>query len=82
MPFEKGKPRHPKAGRKVGSINKTTASVKEAFQAAFESLQADKKNNLVVWGAQNPTEFYKLASKLIPIEGNVQAAITLIHQLK
>lgn len=59
MPFQKGNP-----GRKKGSQNKFTVSVKSAFQAAFDEMGG--QDALAKWGALNQTEFYKLASKLIP----------------
>lgn len=68
MPFEKG---HKKAiGRKKGVPNKLTASVKEAFQSVFQDLQADetKPHSLKKWAIANPTEFYKLSTKLIPLD--------------
>lgn len=55
-------------GRKAGTQNKLTVTVKQAFEDAFKTLQADPKVKLVKWGKENPTEFYKLSSKLIPAE--------------
>jgi hypothetical protein len=55
-------------GRTKGTPNKLTTSVKEAVQLAFDSLQLDSKANLKTWGKENPTEFYKLAAKLIPTD--------------
>jgi len=70
MPFEKG---HKKAtGRGKGTPNKITASVKEAVQLAFEQLQLDPKANLLSWGKENTTEFYKIAAKLIPTDVKAQ----------
>lgn len=43
-------------------------TVKETVLAAFQNLQADPKVNLTEWGKSNPTEFYKIAAKLIPTE--------------
>lgn len=62
-PFEKGNPGKPK-----GAVSKTTKLVKEVFAEAFTELQSDKEVKLAAWGKKNPTEFYKLASKLIPIQ--------------
>lgn len=60
---------HVKAGgRQKGTPNKATATVKEAFAEAFEILQSDEESNLIQWGKENTTEFYKLASKLIPLQ--------------
>lgn len=53
-------------GRQKGSQNKTTVAVKEAFREAFELLGGTQA--LVVWAADNPTQFYQLYSKLIPTE--------------
>ena len=64
-------------GRKKGSVNKATASIKAAFVAAFEELGGAP--SLAEWGRENETEFYKLAARLIPteIQGDVQAALTI-----
>jgi hypothetical protein len=55
-------------GRPKGAVNKTTSIVKEVFADVFASLQEDKTANLRAWAKKNPTEFYKLASKLIPLQ--------------
>jgi hypothetical protein len=53
-------------GRRPGSVNKTTATTKEALTQAFQSLGG--VNSLVAWGKENQTEFYKLWAKLLPQE--------------
>lgn len=53
-------------GRRPGSVNKTTASTKAALIEAFEKLGGVP--SLVAWGKREPGEFYKLWSKLIPID--------------
>lgn len=63
MPFEKGE-----GGRPKGAINKSTKLVKDVFAEAFAELQEDETTCLVTWGKENTTEFYKLASKLIPTQ--------------
>lgn len=55
-------------GRPVGATNKTTKLVKEVFAEVFEKMQDEPDVNLLAWGKDNPTEFYKIASKLIPIQ--------------
>ena len=67
------------AGRKAGSPNKLTSTVKQAFEDAFNMMQESKTANLVTWGQENPTQFYQLASKLIPadINAKVSAAVTI-----
>jgi hypothetical protein len=41
----------------------------------FDDLQADPKANLLSWGKENPTEFYKIAAKLIPTEVNANVEV-------
>lgn len=64
-------------GRTKGVPNKFTRSVKEAMEAAFSRLQRDPKAKLTAWAKQNPTEFYKLAAKLIPQQVNLAGKLTL-----
>lgn len=68
MPFPKGKPRPAGAGRRKGTPNILTISVREAVKKAFDELQKDPDANLTTWGRANPTEFYKISSRLIPAE--------------
>jgi hypothetical protein len=53
-------------GRPKGRKNKFTQSAKEAFQLAFDKLGG--ATALAVWAKENQTEFYKIYSKLIPID--------------
>lgn len=78
MAFKKGDKKPKSSGRKQGSLNKTTKTVKETVLAVFNSLQDDKIHNLQAWAKTEPTEFYKLASKLIPTEinANIEEKIT------
>lgn len=66
--------KRPGSGRKAGVPNKLTKTVKEAFEQAFNSMQAHPGVKLDEWGKANPTEFYKLASKLIPSEINAKVS--------
>ena len=64
--FQKGVPRPPNSGRRAGTPNKATQSIKSAFKEAF-----DKRGGvaaLMAWAQKNPTEFYRLVTKLIPTE--------------
>jgi len=61
--FGKGNPGKPK-----GAVNKSTRLVKEVFAEVFSLLQDHPTANLQTWAETNPTEFYKLATKLIPTE--------------
>jgi hypothetical protein len=67
MPFKKGQSGN-KDGRPKGAENKITRTVKEPVLAVFTDMQSDPKANLLTWGIDNPTEFYKIASKLIQTE--------------
>lgn len=60
----KGSPKT--GGRKPGSANKVTASIKAAFKEAFDELGGVAA--LVEWARTNQDDFYKLASKLIPVD--------------
>lgn len=73
MPFEKGQQK--KGGRQKGSENKLTKTVKETVLAVFHEMQDDPKVNLLAFGKSNPTEFYKIASKLIPTEVNANVEV-------
>jgi hypothetical protein len=53
-------------GRKPGSLNKTTVAAKEAFQLAFEGIGG--ADAFATWAKENQTDFYKLYSKLIPVD--------------
>ena len=66
-------------GREKGTPNKNTATVREAFENAFKLLQEDDEANVITWGKNNTTEFYKLSSKLIPmqISGDPEAPLTI-----
>lgn len=63
-------------GRPKGVPNKVTKTVREAFERAFAALQ-DTPANLAAWAEENPTEFYRLASKLIPAQINATADVAL-----
>lgn len=66
------KPGERRGGRKAGTPNKLTKSVKEAFEQAFNAMQEEPGVKLGDWGKTNPTEFYKLAARLIPTELNAK----------
>lgn len=66
MAYKKGE-----GGRPKGAVNQTTKLVKEVFNEVFTELQTHKTANLKSWAITEPTEFYKLASKLIPAQMTV-----------
>ena len=53
-------------GRPKGSVNKTTASVKQALTEAFERRGGVPA--LLRWADDQPGEFYKLWGRLVPVE--------------
>ena len=66
MGLKKG---HKKVGGRVaGTPNKFTQTVKEVFSNVFNELQNDSKVNLKAWAKANPTDFYRLSIKLMPLE--------------
>ena len=72
MGFKKGQPRPENAGRKEGSVNKLTKTVKERVLDVFNQLQDEPNVNLFDWAKTEPTEFYKIAAKLIPSDINAK----------
>ena len=65
-------------GRTSGTPNKLTSSFKELVKSTYEKLEADG-NGMLQWAVANKTDFYKIASKLIPTEMAVKADITHIE---
>lgn len=62
--FQKGNP-----GRPKGTPNKLSKSVRETVLEVFNKLQAEGgPAALENWAEQEPTEFYRIAAKLIPTE--------------
>ncbi|WP_434135919.1 hypothetical protein JQR88_06130 [Pseudomonas luteola] len=53
-------------GRRKGTPNKHTASVKQALEQTF--IDMGGVESLTRWGKDNPTEFYKLWAKMLPQE--------------
>lgn len=64
MAAPKGHKRY--GGRKKGTPNKLTATVKTAMQQAF--LGIGGVASFTAWARENQTEFYKLYAKLLPHE--------------
>ena len=77
MPFKNG---HDKiGGRTSGVQNKTTTAFKELLMATYDALEKDPKTNMLTLAKANQTEFYRIASKLLPIQ--VQADIVQHKQI-
>jgi hypothetical protein len=81
---ENNKPPAAGRGRPKGSPNKTTALMKDAIAAVYSDLQEQfperDHGHFFTWASTYPTEFYKLASKLIPLQvaGEDGGAITVV----
>lgn len=72
-------------GRQKGTPNKLTQSAREAFQLAFD--RCGGAQGLTTWARKNPTEFYKIYGRLIPMEvvgeggsGPVQTVVTHVYE--
>jgi hypothetical protein len=72
-------------GRQAGTPNVFTKSAREAFQLAFYGTGGFKE--LTKWAKANPTEFYKLYARLIPVEhvgeggeGPIQTIVKHIYE--
>lgn len=67
------------SGKPFGAVAHLTRTVKETVLAVFNQLQDDPQVKLEVWAKSEPTEFYKIAAKLIPTEitGSVKQVITV-----
>lgn len=61
-------------GRKKGSQNKLTSSFKDLVQTTFEQLE-ESGQGMLGWAQTNKTDFYKIASKLIPQEMGIKAEV-------
>jgi hypothetical protein len=69
--FKKGESK----GRPKGAVNQLTKTVRDTVMAVFNNLQSDPIANLESWAKDQPTEFYKIASKLIPSEINASVEV-------
>jgi hypothetical protein len=57
-------------GRQMGTPNRVTGTVRMLLEDAFESMGG--LDALVKWGQENPTEFYKLWAKMLPVGLNLR----------
>lgn len=53
-------------GRQVGTPNKVTAIFKDAVRTVYEDIGGHAA--FAAWAKENPTDFYKIAARLIPTE--------------
>ncbi len=57
---------HKTGGRQVGTPNKVTTIFKEAVRTVYEDIGGHAA--FASWAKENPTEFYRIAARLIPTE--------------
>lgn len=61
-------------GRRPGSPNKIAGSIKQAVIDTFNEIGGVK--HMRKWAKKQPTEFYRLAGRLIPTETKVEGKVT------
>lgn len=64
------RPGERRGGRQKGTPNKVTVSLKQAVLDTFENL-GDVKH-MTTWARQHPSDFYRIAARLIPSGSCVQ----------
>lgn len=69
--FKKGHKGGP--GRPKGLENKTTRAFKDAVSTVYQTVGGDTA--FAKWAKANPTEFYKIAARLIPTETNLTGSL-------
>lgn len=69
-------------GRKKGTPNKASKTVKDNVLAVFENIGGAA--TMTNWARQNQTEFFKLYAKLLPTETdlNVEGSLSLVDVLR
>lgn len=80
------KPGEHRGGRKKGTLNKHTKAFKDLLVETYQALEANKgrkkeepKTGLLEWAKSNPTDFYRICSKLVPQEmtGEFNGEVTI-----
>lgn len=56
-------------GRQKGTPNKMSKTVKDNVLSVFDEIGGT--DEMALWAADNRTEFYRLYSKLLPIESQI-----------
>lgn len=68
MPWPKGRPRPkpPNSGRRAGTPNKSSSSVRESILAVYAKIGGDAA--FAKWAQDNPQEYYKIYARVLPVE--------------
>lgn len=74
----KGEPKT--GGRKAGTPNKTTQTIKAMFEEVVERLGGP--DALLTWAQSEPTEFWKCVSKLLPKDVTVDVGANVADLIK
>lgn len=76
MPFQPGKPKT--GGRQSGTPNRLTGAFREAVLNVYNNLGGHAA--FLAWARENPTEYYRIAARLIPVElrQEVDTKVTVI----
>ena len=71
--------REKSGGRVAGTPNKVTATVKDNIIAVFNRL--DGTAGMAKWAIDNPTQFYQIYAKLLPmdINANLTGDLSITH---
>ena len=64
MAFERG--REKTGGRQPGVVNRLTWAFREAVRIVYDDLGGHAA--FLAWARENPTEYYRIAARLIPGE--------------
>ena len=81
--FQKGDKKPPNSGRKKGTPNKFT-TLKKAFLDAFEDERIGGTEGLIKVYSKNDMrkmEFFKLISKMLPSNMNIEGDLKAIFQI-
>ena len=71
--IDTAKPKRPKyGGRKKGTPNKLSLTIKESVLEVFATLGG--VDAMADWARANPSEYYKIAARLIPTEQQITGA--------
>ena len=78
MTFMTGGNKPDNSGRKAGTPNKVSASVRTAFQQAFEAIGGVE--SFSKWAAANPDNFYKLYARMLPLQGDFEIKTPTVEE--